>query len=29
MTPGVTEETADSLSLEKIEPIIDALRHER
>jgi retron-type reverse transcriptase len=29
MTPGVTEETADSMSLEKIETIIDALRHER
>jgi len=29
MTPGVTEETADSMSLEKIDAIIDALRHER
>lgn len=29
MTPGVTEETAESMSLEKIETIIDALRHER
>lgn len=29
MTPGVTEETADSMSLEKIETIMDALRHER
>ncbi len=29
MTPGVTEETADSTSLEKIDAIIDALRSER
>ncbi len=29
MTPGVTEETADSMELPKIETIIDALRHER
>lgn len=29
LTPGVTEETADGMSLEKIGAIIDALRHER
>ena len=29
MTPGVTEETADNTSLEKIDAIIDALRSER
>jgi group II intron reverse transcriptase/maturase len=29
MTPGVTEETADGMSLEKIGVIIDAMRHER
>ncbi|MGA9691448.1 MAG: reverse transcriptase/maturase family protein, partial [Pseudonocardiaceae bacterium] len=29
MTPGVTEETADGMSLGKIERIIDAMRHER
>jgi hypothetical protein len=29
MTPGVTGETADGMSLDKIEAIIDALRHER
>lgn len=29
MTPGVTEETADGMSLEKIGAIIDALRAER
>lgn len=29
MTPGVTGETADGMSLEKIESIIDALRDER
>jgi group II intron reverse transcriptase/maturase len=29
MTPGVTQETADGMSVEKIERIIDALRHER
>ena len=29
MTPGVTEETADSMSLEKIETMIDELRYER
>lgn len=29
MTPGATEETADGMSLAKIEAIIDALRHER
>jgi group II intron reverse transcriptase/maturase len=29
MTPGVNGETADSMSMEKIERIIDALRHER
>jgi len=29
MTPGVTEETVDGMSLGKIERIIDALRHER
>lgn len=28
-TPGVTTETVDGMSLEKIEVIIDALRHER
>jgi group II intron reverse transcriptase/maturase len=29
MTPGVTGETVDGMSLAKIETIIDALRHER
>jgi group II intron reverse transcriptase/maturase len=29
MTPGVTEETVDGMSLGKIERIIDAMRHER
>src|SRR5215510_1817629 len=29
MTPGATSETADAMSLEKIEAIIDALQHER
>jgi hypothetical protein len=29
MTPGVTEETADCMSLEKIATIIQALRQER
>ena len=29
MTPGATAETADGMSLGKIERIIDALRHER
>jgi group II intron reverse transcriptase/maturase len=29
MTPGDTQETADGMSMEKIERIIDALRHER
>jgi hypothetical protein len=29
MTPGVTGETAEGMSLAKIEAIIDALRHER
>jgi retron-type reverse transcriptase len=29
MTPGSTEETADGMSLRRIEAIIDALRHER
>jgi group II intron reverse transcriptase/maturase len=29
MTPGVTQETADGMSMERIERIIDALRHER
>lgn len=29
MTPGSTPETADGMSQEKIESIIDALRHER
>src|SRR5271170_4140392 len=29
MTPGVTGETADGMSMEKIERIIDALRYER
>lgn len=29
MTPGVTQETADGMSMEKIERIIDAMRHER
>jgi retron-type reverse transcriptase len=29
MTPGVTPETADGMSVGKIERIIDALRHER
>jgi retron-type reverse transcriptase len=28
-TPGATQETADGMSLEKIERIIDAMRHER
>jgi retron-type reverse transcriptase len=28
MTPGVTAETVDGMSLAKIEKIIDALRHE-
>jgi group II intron reverse transcriptase/maturase len=29
MTPGVTGETADGMSIAKIERIIDAMRHER
>ena len=29
MTPGSTPETVDAMSLEKIDVIIDALRHER
>ena len=29
MTPGPTQETADGMTMEKIEAIIDALRHER
>jgi retron-type reverse transcriptase len=29
MTPGVTSETADGMSLEKIQTIIEALRYER
>ena len=29
MTPGPTQETADGMSMEKIEAIIDGLRHER
>ena len=29
MTPGVTEETADGMSMGKIEAIIEAMRHER
>jgi retron-type reverse transcriptase len=29
MTPGSTAETVDAMSLEKIDAIIDALRHER
>lgn len=29
MTPGVTQETVDGMSLGKIERVIDALRHER
>lgn len=29
MTPGVTDETADGMSLEKIDKVIEALRYER
>jgi retron-type reverse transcriptase len=29
MTPGPTQETADGMTIEKIERIIDAMRHER
>jgi len=29
LTPGITEETADAMSLEKIETLIEALRSER
>jgi group II intron reverse transcriptase/maturase len=29
MTPGVTQETADGMSMEKIDAIIEAMRHER
>ena len=29
MTPGVTRETVDGMSMGKIERIIDAMRHER
>ena len=29
MTPGATQETADGMSLEKIDAIIEAMRHER
>jgi retron-type reverse transcriptase len=29
MTPGASQETADGMSLEKIDAIIEAMRHER
>ncbi len=29
MTPGASEETADGMSMEKIDTIIEAMRHER
>ena len=29
MTPGATEETADGMSMEKIDALIEAMRHER
>ena len=29
MTPGVTQETVDGMSVEKINRIIEAMRHER
>jgi group II intron reverse transcriptase/maturase len=29
MTPGATQETADGMSMEKIDAIIEAMRHER
>ena len=29
MTPGPTQETADGMTMEKVEAIIDAMRHER
>jgi retron-type reverse transcriptase len=29
MTPGPAQETADGMTMEKIERIIDAVRHER
>jgi hypothetical protein len=29
MTPGVTDETADSMSLDKIDTLIQAIRQER
>jgi retron-type reverse transcriptase len=29
MTPGATEETVDGMSEEKIDAIIEAMRHER
>jgi len=29
MTPGMTEETVDGMSMEKITTIIEAIRHER
>jgi group II intron reverse transcriptase/maturase len=29
MTPGVTQETADGMSTEKVDAIIEAMRHER
>ena len=29
MTPGATQETVDGMSMDKIERIIDAMRHER
>ena len=29
MTPGITEETVDGMSMEKIAKIIEAIRHER
>ena len=29
MTPGASEETADGMSEEKIDQIIEAMRHER
>src|SRR6266436_3273564 len=29
MTPGVTQETVDGMSMRKIDRVIDAMRHER
>ena len=29
MTPGTTQETADGMSMRKIDRIIEAMRHER